>query len=201
MVEVFQTVDVVALVVTILPVPNAIVRATALADENKPVVNVKLLRFNVPAVSVTVEVELTLKLDNSCQEPPVPLNVTGALITAPLVKTVLAVVAVNVTVPVLFQTVLESIAILLATDKVGVVPVLKVTVPPVETVISRQANAPVIVTANDPPELASKNTESAAVGTVATVVPPLVVRQLVVVVVSHVPAPPTQYLFAIFNLY
>jgi hypothetical protein len=57
------------------------------------------------------------------------------------------------------------------------------------------ASAPVSVTVPEP-EAASKNTSSALVGAEAPLAPPLVADQLVVVVV-HVPVPPTQYLFAI----
>jgi hypothetical protein len=46
-------------------------------------------------------------------------------------------------------------------------------------------------------ELLSKNTLSAAVGTDAPLAPPDVADQLVVVVLSQVPVPPTQYLLAI----
>jgi len=43
----------------------------------------------------------------------------------------------------------------------------------------------------------SKNTLSAAVGTDAPLAPPEDALQCVVLDASHVPAPPTQYLFAI----
>jgi hypothetical protein len=48
-----------------------------------------------------------------------------------------------------------------------------------------------------PVELALKYTSSADVGTDAPPEPPEVSDQWVVSVVSHVPSPPTQYLFAI----
>ena len=103
-------------------------------------------------------------------------------------------VAVNVTAPVAFQTVPATVDQLPATVSVGVVPVANVTVP-VLTVISKQANAPVMVTVY---VLAwSKKTQSATVGTLAPLGPPLLVLQLVVLVVFHVPVPPTQYLSAI----
>jgi hypothetical protein len=43
----------------------------------------------------------------------------------------------------------------------------------------------------------SKKTLSATVGTLAPLGPPLLALQLVVLVVFHVPVPPTQYLSAI----
>jgi hypothetical protein len=43
----------------------------------------------------------------------------------------------------------------------------------------------------------SKKTLSATVGTLAPLAPPLLALQLVVLVVFHVPVPPTQYLSAI----
>jgi hypothetical protein len=47
------------------------------------------------------------------------------------------------------------------------------------------------------PEFASNKATSAAPGADAPEAPPVVVDQLAVLVVSHVPEPPTQYLFAI----
>lgn len=80
------------------------------------------------------------------QPPPAPLNVTAALIVVPLVVTVLPVdVELNVTLPVELQTVPASKDIEPRISSVGAVPVAKVTVP-AETVMSRHAKAPVIVT-------------------------------------------------------
>jgi hypothetical protein len=59
--------------------------------------------------------------------------------------TVLEVVALNVIVPVLLQTVLAVVDQLPDTARVGLVPVANVTVPAL-TVRSRQVNPPVIVT-------------------------------------------------------
>jgi hypothetical protein len=131
----------------------------------------------------------------STHVPPTPLNVIGQFIDVPLVAMVRDVVEVNVVVPVLLHTVPVDRDILPATLSVGVVPSANVTVP-AETVKLRQASAPVMVTVKVPPELLSKITLSAAVGTAATVLPPLVVRQFVVRVVFQVPVPPTQYLSA-----
>jgi hypothetical protein len=73
-------------------------------------------------------------------------TVTGQDKVTPLVVTVLtATEELNVIVPVLFHTVLAASDILPDTASVGVVPVAKVTVP-ADTVISKQVNAPVIVT-------------------------------------------------------
>jgi hypothetical protein len=75
------------------------------------------------------------------------------------------------------------------------VPVLvKVTTPlaGAPTVRLRHASAPVSVTVYADPLAASKTTSSAAVGTLAPAVPPDVADHLVVLVVFHVPVPPTQ---------
>jgi len=144
-VEVFQTVDVVALVVTILPVPKFIVLATAPEEANNPVDNVNEPNARVPAVSVVVIVLAKVKLSCSVHEPPVPLNVQGLLFVIPPDVIVFAVVAVNVTAPVIDHTVSAIVDQFPATVRVGVVPCAKVTVP-AETVRLRQANAPVIVT-------------------------------------------------------
>ena len=101
----------------------------------------------------------------------------------------------NVIVPVLFQTVPATNVILPEMNNCGPEPVANVTVP-VEVVIFKQFNIPVIVTVYVPTW--SKNTESEGVGTLAPLDPPELVLQLVVLDEFQVPVPPTQYLFAIF---
>jgi hypothetical protein len=78
----------------------------------------------------------------------------------------------------------------------GDVPIANVH-PVTDVVMSKQVKAPVIVTVLGVPEEALKNTLSEAVGTAAPPAPPEVKDQFVVVVVSQVPAPPTQYLSVI----
>lgn len=77
-----KTVDAAVVVVrTIEPVvPNAITLVLVALEENKPVLSVKLFRFNVPFVSVVVLNAETVMLSCSCQVPPTPLNVTGKFI-------------------------------------------------------------------------------------------------------------------------
>lgn len=78
--------------------------------------------------------------------PPVPKNVIWPLMVVPLVVTVLpVVVALNVIATVELHTVPASSDIDPLIASVGVVPVANVTVP-ADTVMSRQVNAPVIVT-------------------------------------------------------
>ena len=130
----------------ILPEPNATLRVFVLLELNIPVVNVKLPKFNEPFVSVTVLVADVVKALPNVHAPATPLNVTEPPKATPLVVTVLpVVVALNVVVPVLFHTVPASSDILPDTASVGAEPVAKVTVP-ADTVISKQVNAPVIVT-------------------------------------------------------
>ena len=73
------------------------------------------------------------------------MNVNALLTVIPPLVMVLDVVAVKVTVPVVFHTVPAMVDQLPATLSVGVVPFWKVTVPAL-TVISKQFSAPVIVT-------------------------------------------------------
>ena len=78
--------------------------------------------------------------------PPAPLKVTPPPKEVPLVVIVFpVVVALNVIVPVELHTVPASKDMEPRTSSVGDVPVAKVTVP-ADTVISRHAKAPVIVT-------------------------------------------------------
>lgn len=82
----------------------------------------------------------------SVQPPPRPLNVTAPEIVVPFVVTVLpVVVALNVIAPVELHTVPARRSIEPRTLSVGEVPVANVTVP-AETVMSRHAKAPVMVT-------------------------------------------------------
>jgi hypothetical protein len=99
----------------------------------------------VPVVNVAVDAEESVKPSCSVQVPPVPLNVNDVPIVMPPLVIVAAVVDVNVTRPVEFQTVPAIVDQLPLTFNVGVVPVAKVTTPAL-TVMLRQANAPVIVT-------------------------------------------------------
>lgn len=75
----------------------------------------------------------------------VGVKVIEAFIVTPLVLIVLLATGLRVIRPVLFHTVPASNDILPDTASVGVVPVANVTVP-ADTVISKQVNAPVIVT-------------------------------------------------------
>lgn len=103
--------------------------------------------------------------------------------------------------------VMVLVALILIVDTVHTVVAEKVKLPdipkvvplivseePVVSILKHTAEAIVTVPT---PELVSKNTASADVGADAPLTPPDVVDQLVVVVVSHVPVPPTQNLLAI----
>jgi len=130
----------------ILLEPNAMERVLALLELNKPVDKLNPFRFNAPDVSVVVRVDNSVNVLPSDQLPEAPLNVTAPFKVVPLVVIVLPVVVeLNVIAPVLDQTVPASSDILPDTESVGVVPVANVTVPD-DTVISKQVNAPVIVT-------------------------------------------------------
>ena len=152
----------------------------------------------MPLVRGVVLPALVVSASCSVHVPPTPLKVNEHEKDVPFVVTVLLVVALNVMVPVEVHVVLVFNDILPETASVGVVPVIK-DQPVTLVVISRQANAPVMVTLPGVPLPLSKNTLSAAVGTDAPEPPPEAVDQLVVEVVFHVPAPPTQYLFAMFS--
>jgi hypothetical protein len=64
----------------------------------------------------------------------------------------------------------------------------------------QEALVPVVTVAPVRPELALKKTSSPVPGTEAPPAPPSLADQFVVEVASHVPEPPTQYLFADFPL-
>ena len=99
---------------------------------------------NVPAITVIID-DVVSALP-SVHRPPTPLNVTKAEIVTPFVVIVFpVVVALNVTVPVALHTAPAISDIDPLTANVGPVPVANVTVP-ADTVMSRQVNAPVIVT-------------------------------------------------------
>ena len=168
-------------------------RVLVLLELNMPVVRVNPFRVIVPFVSVVVRVAPRVSALPRLQLPPTPLNVMAPRMVTPLVVIVRAVVELNVIVPVLFQTVAASKDISPEIASVGPVPVANVTVP-ADTVILKQANAPVIVTVYV--AAWSNITLSAAVGTLAPPEPLDVVDQLVVLVVFHVPVPPRQYLSA-----
>jgi hypothetical protein len=73
------------------------------------------------------------------------------------------------------------------------VPKAKVNVPDVGApIVQAEQTAELIVTVGEAPELASKITLSADVGTPAFPLPPEDAAQLVVVAASQVPEPPTQ---------
>jgi len=121
------------------------------------------------------------------------LKVIGQEKDVPLVVIVLLVVALKVSVPVPVHVVS---AVRLMLPEISIVPVDANVQPMRLTVMSRQVKAPVRVTVPGTPLPASKNTLFVAVGTDAPEAPPEDVDQTVVEDVSHVPAPPTQYLFS-----
>ena len=101
--------------------------------------------LKVPALIDTLATPIVRALPN-VHPPPTPLNAMPPLIVTPLVVTVLPVdVELNVIPPVELHTVPASKDIEPRISSVGIVPVAKVTVP-AETVMSRHAKAPVIVT-------------------------------------------------------
>ena len=128
-----------------LLVPNAIARVFVTFELNTPVVKLNPFRVSVPAVNVVVRVRPVVKALPRLQLPPTPLNVIAPFIVTAFVVIVCVVVELNVMAPVLLQTVPAIKLIPPETASVGVVPVANVTVP-ADTVILKQANAPVIVT-------------------------------------------------------
>ena len=88
-----------------------------------------------------------VKLLPSVHTPPTPLNNIGALIRVTALVVIVVPVAVeeNVIVPLELHTVPATSDMEPRTFNVGNVPVANVTVP-ADTVMSRQANAPVMVT-------------------------------------------------------
>ena len=102
--------------------------------------------LNVPAVIVKSRLPAVVRALPSVQPPPTPLKVVPALMVTPFVVIVLPVaVEEKVIVPVLDHNVPATNVIEPRTFNVGDVPVANVTVP-ADTVISRHAKAPVIVT-------------------------------------------------------
>jgi hypothetical protein len=107
--------------------------------------------------------------------------------------------------PVALQTTRPAPLLAFKLPEHAMVPVpAKVSVPlGLVMLISKQVSAPVKVTVNVPgpapdPEASSKNTLSAAVGLLAPLGPPEEADQLAVLLVFHCPAPPTQYLSAMY---
>ena len=95
---------------------------------------------------VIVRTPETVKALPRVQPPPAPLKVTDAEIVTPLVVTVLPVlIEVKVIAPVELHTVAAASDMEPRMFSVGDVPVANVTVP-ADTVMSRQANAPGMVT-------------------------------------------------------
>jgi hypothetical protein len=139
-------------------------------------------------VNVTVRVAPVVNALKSCHEPPTPSKVIGQLNVVPLEVIVFAVVAVNVSAPVADHV---GVTLVIDTDPAMlIVPVLENVTAPAETLKSRQFRAPVKVTVYVPAW--SKNTLSAEVGTDAPLAPPGEADQFVVLLVFHVPEPPTQ---------
>ena len=102
--------------------------------------------LKVPALIDTPTEAPIVKALPNVHAPPVPLNVMFPLIVVPLVVTVLPVVVdENVMLPVALHTVPANSDIEPRISSVGDVPVANVTVP-ADTVMSRQAKAPVMVT-------------------------------------------------------
>ena len=138
----------------IVAAPNTSARVSTPVELKIPgVVILNPAVFSVPCVS-TIGVETpppTVSALPSVHPPPAPLKVTvppenAPVRTVPLVVIVLPVVVeLNVMGPVLLHTVPAINDIEPRTSSVGVVPVANVTVP-ADTVMSRQANAPVMVT-------------------------------------------------------
>jgi hypothetical protein len=171
-------------------VPNAIELVLVLLELNEPVLRSNPFKLREPLVNVVISVTPVVNVLPKLQAPPTPSNVINPLIVTPLVVTVLPVlVELNVTVPVALHTVPASNVMAPDTARVGVVPVANVTVPAL-VVILPHVNAPVLVTVYV--AAWSKNTESTGPGGGAPVAPPDENDQLVVDVVFHVPAPPTQ---------
>jgi hypothetical protein len=114
-------------------------------DELKmPVVRSNPFNTNEPAVRIVVLVTPNINALPNVHSPPAPFNVKLQLMVIPLVLIVLpVVVALKVKVPVADQTVAAVNDIL--PDTVIVPVLVKVTVP-ADTVMSKQANAPVNVT-------------------------------------------------------
>jgi hypothetical protein len=186
-VAIFHKVPPAALQVIDPVVPNANTRVFELLEANNPVVRARLFKFSVPAVSVVVAVAGTVSALPKVNVWDVPSNVTGADSVTAFV--VMVPVPVKVITPVADHTVVEDRVKLPATVRVPAL--LNVNDEPV-VVIDFAFKLPVNVTVPEP-ELASKMTGSKLVGTKAPLVPPEVSDQLVVLEVSHVPVPPTQY--------
>jgi hypothetical protein len=160
-------------------------------------VAVQVLPFksNVPFVSVII---VAVKALPNAQLPPTPLNVTAEPKPIPFVVTVLPVVVeLNVVVPV-------YVRVKFVAGKVKLPDTFKLIFDPAKVITPSRPDAKkslqtvgefAIVTVNavaNTFEFASKNTLSDAVGTDAPPAPPDDVDQLVVLVESQVPVPPTQ---------
>lgn len=169
--------------------PKANVLVLVLAELNAAALRVLLFISSVPLVKVMVPVDVKLSAR-------VSVVAAVVLVIGPKENPaeVSVEVAFMVSVPVWLQ-VIPVTSVMLPETVMLPLP-LMVPVYPVQFI--DKANAPVTIVAVPVPLFPSKNTASAAVGA-ATVppVPPDVPDQLVFVVASQVPVPPTQYLSAI----
>jgi hypothetical protein len=176
--------------VVMLPVPNAKVRVPEV-ELNNPVESVKVDNVKVPPVKVNV-----LVVPNVSALPNVTLNalLIELLIITPLVVIVL--VAAMVKVPV-FDHVVVADRVMLPETVIPIDPAIVQVAPMV--VRDRQGLAVPLTVMVGEPEAALTITASTAVGTLAPPPPPDVALQLVVLLASQVPEPPTQYLSAIIQ--
>lgn len=157
-------------------------------------------------VVVQVMVEDVEKFPDIVTTAPVDTVTADAITAPPVVHT--AVVALRVKAPVSDQmTSAEDVSVRPAEPTVTAAVPASVTVAPTADGLAIwrpwMGAVAVLVTVYEAPdpatlELASKIATSAAPGTLAPPAPPDVADHCVVVAVSQVPVPPTQYLFAIY---
>ena len=170
-------------------VPNAIPRAVVPVPEK-----VKQLRsnpFNAKVPDCNDKMPVVVNALPNVVVVPVALPLIGLDSTTPFVVTVP--IALNDTVPVADQTVVADKVKLPAT----VSDPVELNVNELPVVVSDLAvNAPVSVTVPDP-DAPSKNASSNRVGGKLPPAPLELCAQLVAVVLSHVPVPPTQYLLPV----
>jgi len=187
-------------VIVTVEVPSVSVFVFTLLKLKTAQVTFLLFELKEPFVNEILPVVIN-GLDN-VHPPPTPLNPMFDAQLVPLKSTVLPVAtAVKLVFPVYVRVKFVAGKRKLPYMLIEVVPAIVITPSTAVASKSKQfavAVAKVTVKAAVPVfELASKNTLSTRVGTVAPLAPPDEADQLVVLVPFQVPVPPTQYLFAI----
>jgi hypothetical protein len=178
--------------VTVL-LPRLIARMLVLFELKEATVRLKLLVRNVPAVTVKEEADPSVNASPSVTVIPAPFIIVWPIVLPALINVP---VPVNVKLPVCVN-VIPATSVMLPATVIFVLPA-NVPVKPVQ-LIDFAPVLPEAIVQVTAPDVASKNTSSADVGTLAPPAPPTVEAHLVPAVPSQDAVPPRQNLSAMFT--